>query len=197
MLPFFPSCIRSDYQDFIRDLSRHIYQLLAHRVDSYLASLIQVRVRNFVFPVLLLHYMIVNWWCRLLIRLGLLYKQMQFTSPVACFHFLKTSALWLHTVHRYGHTIPTFCLVLTSIYWREGTWGHSFYQVFAALVNKMSRSPDTVVRASCSFALGLLLKSFNPLACITSQLDRPDSIRSNTLEWTPTSWIHSEQQAKR
>ncbi|KAF7818681.1 protein SHOOT GRAVITROPISM 6 isoform X1 [Senna tora] len=48
-----------------------------------------------------------------------------------------------------------------------------YTQVFGLLVGKMSRSPDAVVRATCSAALGLLLK-FTSLC-----LDRVDSGRRN------------------
>ncbi|KAJ8753981.1 hypothetical protein K2173_001879 [Erythroxylum novogranatense] len=50
-----------------------------------------------------------------------------------------------------------------------------YVQVFGLLVGKMSRSPDDVVRATSSSALGLLLKSTNALT--TVRLDRADSGR--------------------
>ncbi|CAN1770484.1 Protein SHOOT GRAVITROPISM 6 [Linum perenne] len=50
-----------------------------------------------------------------------------------------------------------------------------YSQVFGMLVSKMSRSPDAVVRARCSSALGLLLKSSNSLSWRSSRLDRRPS----------------------
>lgn len=38
---YFNSDFRNDYEDFMRDLTRHLGQFLASKVDSYLASLIQ------------------------------------------------------------------------------------------------------------------------------------------------------------
>ncbi|XP_075086353.1 protein SHOOT GRAVITROPISM 6 isoform X2 [Nicotiana tabacum] len=51
-----------------------------------------------------------------------------------------------------------------------------FYnQVFGMLVGKMSRSTDAIVRATCSSALGLLLKSSNASSWKDVRLDRVDS----------------------
>ncbi|KAI9086376.1 hypothetical protein K1719_031830 [Acacia pycnantha] len=50
-------------------------------------------------------------------------------------------------------------------------------QVFGMLVGKMSRSPAAVVRATCSAALGLLLKSPNSCLFSSARLDRVDSAR--------------------
>ncbi|XP_054824729.1 protein SHOOT GRAVITROPISM 6-like isoform X2 [Prosopis cineraria] len=50
-------------------------------------------------------------------------------------------------------------------------------QVFGMLVGKMSRSPAEVVRATCSAALGLLLKSSNSCSLSLTRLDRVDSAR--------------------
>uniref|UniRef100_A0A2C9VCM9 Uncharacterized protein n=1 Tax=Manihot esculenta TaxID=3983 RepID=A0A2C9VCM9_MANES len=52
-----------------------------------------------------------------------------------------------------------------------------YAQVFGMLVGKMSRSADAVVRATCSSALGLLLKSTNSLSWRTVRLDRVESSR--------------------
>ncbi|XP_031378372.1 protein SHOOT GRAVITROPISM 6 isoform X2 [Punica granatum] len=52
-----------------------------------------------------------------------------------------------------------------------------YTQVFGMLVGKMSRSADAVVRATCSSALGLLLKSSNSVSWREARLDRVDSIR--------------------
>ncbi|GAV58925.1 hypothetical protein CFOL_v3_02458 [Cephalotus follicularis] len=52
-----------------------------------------------------------------------------------------------------------------------------FTQVFGRLVDKMSCSADEVVRASCSLALSLLLKSTHSLQWRAARLDRVDSIQ--------------------
>ncbi|KAF8403156.1 hypothetical protein HHK36_011253 [Tetracentron sinense] len=52
-----------------------------------------------------------------------------------------------------------------------------YAQVFGMLVGKMSPSPDAVVRATCSSAIGLLLKSTNSLSWRVSRLDRVDPMR--------------------
>lgn len=46
----FPSIFRGDYEDFLRELARQLTQNLAARVDTYMASIIQVCV-----PFLILH----------------------------------------------------------------------------------------------------------------------------------------------
>ncbi|KAL2487315.1 Protein SHOOT GRAVITROPISM 6 [Abeliophyllum distichum] len=46
-----------------------------------------------------------------------------------------------------------------------------YSQVFGMLVGKMSRSPDAIVRATCSSALGLLLKSANSISWKAARLD--------------------------
>ncbi|CAL9086725.1 unnamed protein product [Musa textilis] len=127
----FSSERRSDYEDFIRDLSRHVYQLLASRVDSYLAPLIQA-----------------------------------FDSP---WPVIQANAIY-------------FSSCLLSLSEDQRSLAPYCSQVFAALVSRMNRSPDAVVRASCSFALGLLLKAFNPLAHAVLQIDGTDSGRSNITE---------------
>ncbi|XP_045795656.1 protein SHOOT GRAVITROPISM 6 isoform X1 [Trifolium pratense] len=52
-------------------------------------------------------------------------------------------------------------------------------QVFGMLVGQMSRSPDAVVRATCSAALGLLLKSSNSCSWRAVHLDRLDTTIRN------------------
>ncbi|GAU20350.1 hypothetical protein TSUD_338320 [Trifolium subterraneum] len=52
-------------------------------------------------------------------------------------------------------------------------------QVFGMLVGQMSRSPDAVVRATCSAALGLLLKSSNSCSWRAVHHDRLDSTIRN------------------
>ncbi|POO01806.1 Coatomer beta subunit [Trema orientale] len=58
--------------------------------------------------------------------------------------------------------------------------GLYFTQVFGVLVGKMSRSTDAVVRATCSSALGLLLKSTNSMSWRADRLDRVDSTRRDS-----------------
>jgi hypothetical protein len=53
----------------------------------------------------------------------------------------------------------------------------TFFQVFGILVGKLSRSAYAIVRATSSSALGLLLKSSNPLSWKVDRLDRTDSSR--------------------
>lgn len=45
------------------------------------------------------------------------------------------------------------------------------------LVGKMSRSTDAIVRATCSSALGLLLKSANSISWKVARLDPADAIQ--------------------
>ncbi|KAI4300360.1 hypothetical protein L6164_033748 [Bauhinia variegata] len=52
-------------------------------------------------------------------------------------------------------------------------------KVFGMLVSKLSRSSDPVVRATCSAALGLLLKSFNLRSWTAARLDRPEPAQRN------------------
>ncbi|KDP29202.1 hypothetical protein JCGZ_16591 [Jatropha curcas] len=53
-----------------------------------------------------------------------------------------------------------------------------YAQVFGMLVGKMNQSADAVVRATCSSALGLLLRSTNSLSWRTARLDR-DRVESS------------------
>uniref|UniRef100_A0A0D3FDS9 Condensin complex subunit 1 C-terminal domain-containing protein n=1 Tax=Oryza barthii TaxID=65489 RepID=A0A0D3FDS9_9ORYZ len=50
-----------------------------------------------------------------------------------------------------------------------------FSQVFAILVGRLSQSPDAVVRAASSSALGLLIKRSNVVKTLTPKFDRADS----------------------
>ncbi|KAI3706697.1 hypothetical protein L6452_24616 [Arctium lappa] len=54
-----------------------------------------------------------------------------------------------------------------------------YYQVFGLLVGKASRSTDAIVRATCSSALGMLLKSANLISWRVDRLDHTDSGRSS------------------
>ncbi|KAD4384428.1 hypothetical protein E3N88_24596 [Mikania micrantha] len=54
-----------------------------------------------------------------------------------------------------------------------------YYQVFGLLVSKGSRSTDAIVRATCSSALGMLLKSTSFISWRFDRLDHTDSGRSS------------------
>lgn len=64
----------------------------------------------------------------------------------------------------------------------------------------MSRSPDAVVRAACFSALGLLVKTANPLSSSASQqLDRIDSSRNSQdsdPNAKPPAQVQEEESAK-
>ncbi|KAJ6913534.1 hypothetical protein NC651_015917 [Populus alba x Populus x berolinensis] len=116
----FTSDHRSDYQDFVRDLTKQFIQHLPSRVDTYMASTIQA-----------------------------------FDAP---WPIIQANAIYLVS-----------CLVSLSDDQRILALYQS--QVFGTLMGKMSRSPDAIVRAACSSALGLLLKSTNSLVWRTGRLD--------------------------
>ncbi|KAF9680217.1 hypothetical protein SADUNF_Sadunf06G0098200 [Salix dunnii] len=103
---------RSDYQDFVRDLTKQFIQHLPSRIDTYMASTIQA-----------------------------------FDAP---WPIIQANAIYLVS-----------CLVSLSDDQRILALYQT--QVFGMLMGKMSRSPDATVRAACSSALGLLLKSTNSL----------------------------------
>jgi maestro heat-like repeat-containing protein family member 1 len=54
-------------------------------------------------------------------------------------------------------------------------------KVFATLVGRMSQSPDAIVRAAASSALGILIKRSNMLRSLTSRFDRADSSRHSQI----------------
>ncbi|KAI7751520.1 LOW QUALITY PROTEIN: hypothetical protein M8C21_022432 [Ambrosia artemisiifolia] len=56
-----------------------------------------------------------------------------------------------------------------------------YHQVFGLLVTKGSRSTDAIVRATCSSALGMLLKSTNLVSWRADRLYHSDSGRSNSF----------------
>ncbi|KAK3043023.1 hypothetical protein RJ639_002591 [Escallonia herrerae] len=62
-----------------------------------------------------------------------------------------------------------------------------YNQVFGILLGKTNRSADAIVRATCSSALGLLLKSTNSLPWRAARLNRVDSAHS----------IHDKEPTKR
>ncbi|GFS45715.1 ARM repeat superfamily protein [Actinidia rufa] len=111
---------RSDYEDFVRDLTRQCIQHLAPRIDAYMASIIQAY--DAPWPV---------------IQANAIY----FSSCMLCLS---------DDQH------------MSAIY---------YTQVFGLVVTKMSRSADAIVRATCSSALGLLLKSTNSLSWRIARLD--------------------------
>ncbi|XP_047089443.1 protein SHOOT GRAVITROPISM 6 isoform X2 [Lolium rigidum] len=125
---YFTSDRRSDYEDFIRDLTRQLCRLSPARVDSYLESAIQAF--DAPWPVIQ-----ANAVCLVSCMLSFLDDQ-RFLAPY-------------------------------------------FSQVFAMLVGRMSQSPEAVVRASASSAMGLLIKRSNMLKPSSSQFDRVDPSQSS------------------
>ncbi|KAL6649216.1 hypothetical protein ACP70R_013440 [Stipagrostis hirtigluma subsp. patula] len=124
---YFTSDRRSDYEDFIRDLTRQLCRLSPARVDSYLESAIQA-----------------------------------FEAP---WPVIRANAI---------------CLVSCVLSFSDDQRfiAPYFSQVFAMLVGRMSQSPDAVVRAAASSALGTLIKRSNMLKSLTSRFDRVDSSQS-------------------
>jgi hypothetical protein len=125
---YFTSDRRSDYEDFIRDLTRQLCRLSPARVDSYLESAIQAF--DAPWPVIQ-----ANAVCLVSCMLSFLDDQ-RFLAPY-------------------------------------------FSQVFAMLVGRMSQSPEAVVRAAASSALGLLIKRSNMLKSLSSRFDRVDPSHSS------------------
>uniref|UniRef100_A0A0E0GGS9 Condensin complex subunit 1 C-terminal domain-containing protein n=1 Tax=Oryza nivara TaxID=4536 RepID=A0A0E0GGS9_ORYNI len=121
---YFTSDRRSDYEDFIRDLTRQLCRLSPARVDSYFESAIQA-----------------------------------FDAP---WPVIKANAV---------------CLVscMLSFLDDQRFLAPYFSQVFAILVGRLSQSPDAVVRAASSSALGLLIKRSNVVKTLTPKFDRADS----------------------
>ncbi|CAD6209555.1 unnamed protein product [Miscanthus lutarioriparius] len=125
---YFASDRRSDYEDFIRDLTRQLCRLSPGRVDSYLESAIQAF--DAPWPVIR-----ANAVCLVSCMLSFLDDQ-RFITPY-------------------------------------------FSQVFATLVGRMSQSPDAIVRAAASSALGILIKRSNMMRSLVSRYDRADSSRNS------------------
>ncbi|GLT92277.1 hypothetical protein SLE2022_101210 [Rubroshorea leprosula] len=115
---------RSDYEDFVRDLTRHLLQHLPSRVDTYMAATIQA-----------------------------------FDAP---WPIIQANAIY-------------FSSSILSLSDDHHVLGLYYTQVFGVLVSKMSRSAEAVVRAACSSALGLLLKSTNSLLWRAARLERLES----------------------
>ncbi|KAG5556798.1 hypothetical protein RHGRI_007155 [Rhododendron griersonianum] len=117
---YFSSDHRSDYEDFVRDLTRQCIQHLASRIDTYMASVVQA-----------------------------------YDAPWAV---IQANAIYF--------SCCMLCLTDDQLF------SASYYtQVFGMVVVKMSQSTDAIVRATCSSAVGLLLKSTNSLSWRTDRLD--------------------------
>ncbi|KAJ3682541.1 hypothetical protein LUZ60_015114 [Juncus effusus] len=141
---YFSSDRRSDYEDFIRDLTRLLCQLSAARVDSYLEATIQA-----------------------------------FEAP---WPLIKANAI-------------SFSSCMLALLHEQRSFAPYFSQVFTILVAKMCRSADPVVRSASNSALGLLIKTVNPLKSYTPHLDRIDSFRSSQDTTThPVSKPPAQQQ---
>ncbi|PQQ19778.1 protein SHOOT GRAVITROPISM 6 [Prunus yedoensis var. nudiflora] len=97
----------TDYEDFVRDLTKQFAQHLPSRVDTYMASTIQA-----------------------------------FDAP---WPIIQANAIY-------------FSSCMLSLSDDQHILTLYYAQVFGTLVGKMSKSTDAVVRATCSSALGLLLK---------------------------------------
>ncbi|KAL9268020.1 SHOOT GRAVITROPISM 6-like protein, partial [Drosera capensis] len=123
---FFNSDHRSDYEDFVRDLSRRFTQHLTSRIDAYLGAAIQA----YDAPWPIIQANAIHFSCSLLSQ--------------------------------------TDDQRILSLY---------YTQVFGLLVSRMSRSSDATVRATCSSALGMLLKSSNSLIWRSDRLEHGDSTR--------------------
>uniref|UniRef100_A0A0D9VPJ2 Condensin complex subunit 1 C-terminal domain-containing protein n=1 Tax=Leersia perrieri TaxID=77586 RepID=A0A0D9VPJ2_9ORYZ len=140
---YFTSDRRSDYEDFIRDLTRQLCRLSPARVDSYLESAIQA-----------------------------------FDAP---WPVIKANAV---------------CLVscMLSFLDDQRFLAPYFSQVFAILVGRLSQSPDAVVRAAASSALGLLIKRSNVVKSLAPKFDRADSSQNNSQHGDSHMKISSELQ---
>lgn len=119
----FNSDHRSDYEDFIRDVTRLLCQNFAYRTDTYMSLTIQA-----------------------------------FDAP---WPVIQANAVY-------------FASSMLSILDDERSSTPYLTQVFGMLVGKMRQSPDMVVRATSSSALGTLLKA-HALTWRGSRLDRVDS----------------------
>ncbi|GAB2300651.1 Protein SHOOT GRAVITROPISM 6 [Dionaea muscipula] len=122
---YFNSNHRSDYEDFVRELTRRFSLHLAPRVDAYLGAAIQA-----------------------------------FDAP---WPIIQANAVY-------------FSCSMLSQSDDQRILSLYYTQVFGLLVSRMSRSSDATVRATCSSALGMLLKSTNSLIW-SDRLDRGDSSR--------------------
>ncbi|XP_034223743.1 protein SHOOT GRAVITROPISM 6 isoform X1 [Prunus dulcis] len=117
---------RTDYEDFVRDLTKQFAQHLPSRVDTYMASTIQA-----------------------------------FDAP---WPIIQANAIY-------------FSSCMLSLSDDQHILTLYYAQVFGTLVGKMSKSADAVVRATCSSALGLLLKFSKSSSWKAARVDRVESGR--------------------
>ncbi|WMV44635.1 hypothetical protein MTR67_038020 [Solanum verrucosum] len=198
---WFSSDHRGDYEDFLRELARQLTQNLAARVDRYMASIIQERrqerltvtgvrrgrpggevIRQDMTQLHLTEDMTLDmkvWRSRKRVK-----KQPLDLTKVGL--GLRTSyppQLLLVGLHwAFDAPWPVvqanavyLCSCVLSLSDDKHISSHYYNQVFGMLVGKMSRSTDAIVRATCSSALGLLLKSSNASSWKDIRLDRADS----------------------
>ncbi|XP_041024886.1 protein SHOOT GRAVITROPISM 6 isoform X2 [Juglans microcarpa x Juglans regia] len=130
----FNSDHRSDYENFVRDVTKQLTQHLPSRVDTYMPSTIQA-----------------------------------FDAP---WPVIQANAIY-------------FSSSMLSLSDDQHILARYYTQVFGMLIGKLSRSADAIVRATCSSALGLLLKSSNLLSWRVERLDRVDSSRRGPESESP------------
>ncbi|XP_042943592.1 protein SHOOT GRAVITROPISM 6 isoform X2 [Carya illinoinensis] len=127
----FNSDHRSDYENFVRDVTKQLTQHLPSRVDTYMPATIQA-----------------------------------FDAP---WPVIQANAIY-------------FSSSMLSLSDDQHILSRYYAQVFGMLIGKLSRSADAIVRATCSLALGLLLKSSNLLSWRVERLDRDSSRRGPDSE---------------
>ncbi|KAM2569015.1 hypothetical protein TB2_009175 [Malus domestica] len=118
---------RTDYEGFVRDLTKQFVQHHPSRLDTYMASTIQA-----------------------------------FDAP---WPIIQANAIY-------------FSSCMLSLSDDQHILNQYYAQVFGTLVGKMSKSADAVVRATCSSALGLLLKFSKSSSWKSARVDRTDSSHS-------------------
>ncbi|TQE07856.1 hypothetical protein C1H46_006505 [Malus baccata] len=118
---------RTDYEGFVRDLTKQFVQHHPLRLDTYMASTIQA-----------------------------------FDAP---WPIIQANAIY-------------FSSCMLSLSDDQHILNQYYAQVFGTLVGKMSKSADAVVRATCSSALGLLLKFSKSSSWKSAQVDHTDSSHS-------------------
>lgn len=113
-----------------------------------------------------MHLIIVKYLCvaycchRLLIHLGQLYKQMQFTSPLACCHFQKISDLWLLTVCRFLLQHLAIKILVLAGPWYPDLFKRNLNVLFLPGVCSISNPNESITRCSCSSIMLLCSGSF-------------------------------------
>ncbi|KAB2620801.1 protein SHOOT GRAVITROPISM 6 [Pyrus ussuriensis x Pyrus communis] len=118
---------RTDYEGFVRDLTKQFVQHHPLRLDTYMASTIQA-----------------------------------FDAP---WPIIQANAIY-------------FSSCMLSLSDDQHILNQYYAEVFETLVGKMSKSADAVVRATCSSALGLLLKFSKSSSWKSARVDRTDSSHS-------------------